>query len=129
MGWGTAGTRGAVMTLALFDALEETMTWLGVGNVEGILMRATPNVTPSRESVLLRGGVVGYQLPVLRASVIPVTRGDTLILATDGVRTGFSTALNLSQSPQKIADQILSQYGKETDDALVLVARYLGRAS
>ena len=35
------------------------MTWLGVGNVEGVLLRAALRI--ARESVLLRGGVAGYQ--------------------------------------------------------------------
>src|SRR5882672_1595339 len=33
-------TRGVVMTLAQLDAVEDTLTWLGVGNVEGRLLRA-----------------------------------------------------------------------------------------
>ena len=33
-------TRGVVMTLASFRAADATMTWLGVGNVEGFLLRA-----------------------------------------------------------------------------------------
>src|SRR5688572_9162577 len=35
-------TRGVVMTVASLDALENTITWLGVGNVEGVLLRADP---------------------------------------------------------------------------------------
>src|SRR5436309_11591566 len=30
-------TRGAVMSLASFDARENTLTWIAVGNVEGVL--------------------------------------------------------------------------------------------
>src|SRR5438552_70445 len=33
-------TRGVVMTLAALSALEQTVTWLGVGNVEGRLLRS-----------------------------------------------------------------------------------------
>src|SRR5439155_15774712 len=33
-------TRGVVMSLASFDALRAKMTWLGVGNVEAVLVRA-----------------------------------------------------------------------------------------
>src|SRR5262245_1263061 len=33
-------TRGVVMSLASFDGARSTMTWLGVGNVEGFLVRA-----------------------------------------------------------------------------------------
>jgi hypothetical protein len=120
-------TRGVVMSLASFNALDNTMTWLGVGNVEGLLLRADAAASPPRENVLLRGGVVGYQLPALRASILPVTRGDVLILATDGIRGGFVEDVTLSDPPQQIAEHILARRAGGTDDALVLVARYLGR--
>jgi hypothetical protein len=34
-----------------------------------------------------------------------------------------------SDPPQQLADQLLAEYGKATDDALVLVARYMGTAA
>lgn len=121
------GTRGAVMSLASFNALDETMTWLGVGNVEGTLFRADPHGIPEHESLLLRGGVIGGQLPPLRASILPLARGDTLILLTDGVRPPSIHEVNLGSPPKQLAAQILARYGKGTDDALVLVARYVGK--
>jgi len=60
-----AGTRGVVMSVAVFDAHAETMTWVGVGNVEGVLLRAQAAASPRREMLLLRGGVVGVHLPAL----------------------------------------------------------------
>jgi hypothetical protein len=119
-------TRGAVMSLASFNALDSTMTWLGVGNVEGVLLRADAAADPPRENVLLRSGVVGYQLPTLHASILPVTRGDVLILATDGIRSGFAEDVSLSDPPQRIAEHILARRATGMDDALVVVARYLG---
>jgi negative regulator of sigma-B (phosphoserine phosphatase) len=119
-------TRGVVLTLASFKPLDGTMTWTGVGNVEGVLVRAHAGEGPAREYVLQHGGVVGLQLPPLRGSVIPVFPGDTLIFATDGIRSGFAERLPLEDSPRLIADRILSRDVKGTDDALVLVARYLG---
>ena len=122
-------TRGVVLTLASFNAADDSMTWLGVGNAEGVLLRGptgSAKADSPREMVLLRGGVVGYQLPPLRASVLPVARGDTLILASDGIRSGFVDAVTLTDSAQQVADRILMQYNKGTDDAIVLVARYLG---
>src|SRR6267378_4198238 len=32
------GTRGVVMSVAVFDRSDRSMTWLGVGNVEGLLL-------------------------------------------------------------------------------------------
>ncbi|MBI3789047.1 MAG: stage II sporulation protein E (SpoIIE), partial [Ignavibacteriales bacterium] len=80
----------------------------------------------TRENILLRGGVVGYQLPQLRASVVPVSKGDTLIFVTDGIFSRFAESLNKAESPQKLADEICAQYKRESDDAMVLVARYTG---
>jgi phosphoserine phosphatase RsbX len=118
-------TRGVVMSLASFNAVDGTMTWLGVGNVEGILLHRAAHVVPAQEGLLLRGGVVGDRLPRLAASIIQVSEGDLLIFATDGIEPGFADNVNLNRSPQQIADHILAEHRKGTDDALVLVARYI----
>src|SRR5581483_5470340 len=86
---GLRRTRGAVMTLASFDARTSSLTWLGVGNVEGIVLRERPGGGPSRESVTARGGVVGFQLPPLRPSTLAISPGDLLVMATDGIRNSF----------------------------------------
>ncbi len=123
------GTRGVVMSLASFNGQDNTLTWLGVGNVAGVLMRAEPQAnpaSPAREELLQRAGVVGLQLPALYATVFPVVPGDILVFATDGIRRDFYEAINLREAPQRIADQICARYSTHTDDALVLVVRYLG---
>jgi serine phosphatase RsbU (regulator of sigma subunit) len=116
-------TRGVVMSVAAIDFERGLLTWLGVGNVRGVLYHFEGTAKPQREELLLRPGVVGAQLPALRATVTPVGRGDTLILATDGVRSDFADTLTLSADPQALAPKILAQYGRPIDDALVLVAQ------
>ena len=120
------GTRGVAVSIASLDALEDTMAWISVGNVEGRLIRAEAAGDGTRESVLLRGGVVGFQLPPLRASVLTVSPADLLLFATDGVRHGFDEGVIVSDPPQKIAESILDRHAKGTDDALILAVRYLG---
>jgi len=128
------GTRGVVMSLASFSAQHSSLTWAGVGDVEGILLRAAPSAQPARESIPLRGGVLGYQLPLLRAATLSMTPGDLLILATYGIRSSFAQEPLLhnplirqaADGPQQLANYLLVHYGKETDDALVFVARYRG---
>ncbi len=119
-------TRGVVLSLACVDPDHGMMTWLGVGNVQGVLMRADPKNGNAQESLLLRAGVVGSQLPALQATVLPIVQGDTLFFATDGVRSDFSVTLSARENPQRAADRILEHYGSGNDDALVLVARLTG---
>ena len=114
------------MTVASWNGLDGTMTWLGVGNVEGLLFRANPSSAAPCENVMLRGGLVGAQLPELYASVIPISASDMLILASDGIRHDFEQDIVTKASPKRTADHILEKYFKGTDDALVLVARFLG---
>jgi len=120
------GTRGVVMSLAAFSRIDRTMTWLGVGDVEGRIVFADPNVIPSRTTLITRGGIVGAHIPAARPWVIPISPGDLLIFNTDGIRSGYVTDVAPTGPVQQIADQILARFGKMTDDALVLVARYLG---
>ena len=121
-----ARTRGVAMSLAAFHEREQRLTWLGVGNVEGMLLRAKATPGASAESILLRGGVVGYKIPSLRPSTTHVGPGDTLILTTDGIESAFRYGLRAEGPPQHLADRILSEHRRESDDALVIVARYLG---
>jgi len=119
-------TRGVVMSLASFTRAHGTMTWMGIGNVEGFVFRASATVGPRYSSLLLRGGVVGSHLPPLYASSLSVMPGDTLIFSTDGIRSDYAEGLSTAGRPQQIADSILARYSKGSDDALVLIARYIG---
>jgi serine phosphatase RsbU (regulator of sigma subunit) len=119
-------TRGVAMSIALLERCDETMTWLSIGNVSGILLRANHEGSIEREYVLTRNGVVGHRLPPVRAATLRLHRGDLLVFATDGVREGFHNDVSLDACPQKTADRILAQHGKATDDALVLVGRWNG---
>lgn len=120
------GTRGVVMSLASIDTSNERVTWVGVGNVDGFLFRADLSHESTSQYLHASPGVVGARLPTLRAAVVPIAQGDTLILVTDGIRGGFNEGLSLKFSPQRIADSILAQHRLQTDDALVLVARLEG---
>src|SRR5882757_3787139 len=81
-------TRGAAVSLAALNTRYGTMTWIGVGNVAGVLLR-TDNTLPT-ENLLLRSGVVGYQMPLLQAAVLPINAGDLLIFTTDGLLNDFA---------------------------------------
>jgi negative regulator of sigma-B (phosphoserine phosphatase) len=118
------GTRGVVMSIAKLNSSDKTLVWVGVGNIEVLLLKADGKPKISRERLLLRGGTLGYQLPPLRESVIPFMPGDTLIFVTDGIRGSFEEGIKPGDKPQAIADNIMEKFNKGTDDALVLVIRY-----
>lgn len=119
-------SRGAVFSIAAIDFNLCTLTWIGVGNVQGILIRSANSEFVGTKSLLLRPGVVGSQLPNLQVATLPVSPGDTLAFATDGIRGEFSDDLFPHEAPQRCADRILAKHCKGTDDALVFVARFLG---
>ena len=121
-------TRGAVMTLIALNTREDTLTALGIGNVETVLHRADAAAKPRHESVLLRGGVVGYNLPNLQASVLPIAPGDVVVFGTDGVREDFSELITTLETPRQLADKIISQKFRGTDDGLVLACKYIGKS-
>lgn len=115
-------TRGVALSLARWEAAERKLTWLGVGNVEGILLLAGDQ-RPESHRLVQRGGVVGVRLPTLMVTPLAVSAPALLILASDGVGGGFERGLNRHGTPAAIADQILTHFWKDNDDGTVLVAR------
>ena len=117
------GPEGLQRALHLRD---RTLTWLGVGNVEAVLFHRARLSDMTRHRALLRAGVIGYRLPPLHAEILPLKPFDTLIIATDGIKPDFDEGLTLDGAPEHIADGILARHRSGMDDALVVVARYLG---
>jgi phosphoserine phosphatase RsbX len=116
-------TRGVVMTVASI-AKDGQMEWLGVGNVEAIVVRSA--LPHQHEGVLARGGVVGWRLPSLRMRDSRLDTGDLLVMATDGIRADFASSIDPILAPDVIASAILRESSRGHDDALVVVARYGG---
>lgn len=119
-------SRGAVMNLAWVNYSERTLTWLGIGNVSGILLRAGA-MENAKEYLLNRGGVVGSQMQPPYTVVRPIAPGDSILFFTDGVQAACGVAFNdLITQPERLANSLLQKWARDDDDALVLVARYLG---
>lgn len=120
-------SRGAVMTVLFVNPSEDVLSYIAVGNVVGMVVHRQPLHNEEKQTfMLLRGGVVGHVLPNLHTSRVRIERGDTIILATDGIGFEFATDRGLLQTPQRLAERLLDRYAVESDDALVLAARYLG---
>lgn len=115
--------RGAVMSIASCNGVENTMTWIGVGNVEGMLVHAAATAGKPA-SLLVRGGIVGDRLPTLLSATVPLRRGDLLFFATDGIQSAFLRELRYTEHPHELVHRIFMQHGKSTDDVLLLAARW-----
>jgi negative regulator of sigma-B (phosphoserine phosphatase) len=115
-------SRGAVMTVAWFDLERRALSWTGVGNVDARLVRAGPD--PREEVALVFGGVLGYRLPKIRPATMELSRGDMLVMITDGIESAISPALEGGGGAQALADRIFAMHGRGTDDALAAVVRY-----
>lgn len=115
---------GATMSLASLDWGSHRMTWLGIGNVAGVLVPHSFRPESPVSRLLVRGGVVGGDLPDLDPVRVAFAPGDVLVLATDGIHEQFADELPAGLEPQALAEHTFAHYAKSTDDALVLVARY-----
>lgn len=140
------GMRGAVLSVAVYQSAAATMTWLGVGNVEGTLVRSGAAGRLDRTTLIAQRGIVGTTLPSLAPATVQVVPGDVLLFSTDGIRSDFLDGVFRPFStdgvrddplvghlragpPAGLAGAIVQQSAKGTDDALVLAARYLGPPS
>ena len=121
-------TRGAVMTMATIDIATRTMSWAAIGNVDAALFCFGANGQRKRQSIVMIGGVIGSRIAAVRPATYKIERGDTLVFATDGIRADFGDRVTQTLAPQALANDILAHCGKTSDDALVLVARWLGGA-
>jgi phosphoserine phosphatase RsbX len=118
------GSRGVALSLASFRDDEATMSWLGVGNVAGRLFRAGRIDDHADEFIVNFGGIVGDELPAFHAATVSLSAGDLLVFATDGIDPEFGGRFERSGTAQEIADRLLREHRRGSDDALVVVARY-----
>lgn len=126
---GLQDTRGAALSLVHLDAATDTLTWLGVGNVNCILARAEGGRAVPVHALIPARGVLGRRLPALTARRLPIARGDVVILATDGIDAHHQHELPELEPLEHAAAEILRRHGAGGDDALVLVLRYRGASS
>ena len=119
-------SRGAAISLARVCARDDTVTWVGVGNVEGRLVHSNGSGSVTVESLIPARGIAGGDVHQLHDTTLPLHRGDLVLLATDGIDPGFADSLRPHGTADELAARILADHSKAHDDALVVAARYLG---
>lgn len=123
----TRGTRGAAVSVYVLDFAREQLRYSGVGNVEGRLVQPVKS-----ERTITYRGIIGATLPRLRVLELPLPETPWLLIAhTDGVSARFEIkpgTFNALASGrltlQTLADELLAEWSRPTDDAtLVMAAR------
>ena len=120
------GTRGAAISLARLSCSQSTMTWVGLGNVEGRLCASRYTGFRRDASLRLFSGAAGHDMPPVTAATLPLRRGDLVAFASDGVAREFADRLDTTRAPAELAERILDDYWDDNDDAVVVVVRWLG---
>lgn len=112
-------TRGAVVGLLRLDPLYNSATYVGVGNI-GVYVYSRKPIKP-----ISKNGILGYRLPTLLELTYTYDPGDLFVLYSDGVSSQFTQDLHLDirQPPQALAERIVHTYGKQSDDATVVVVQ------
>ena len=113
-------TRGVAMGIAVVDQQAGQVTYAGINN--------TTFRIHGRKSISLTSneGIVGAGFRRLNPETVPLASGDLVIMCTDGLQTRIdlsSCDVTLRRDVQRLADQILQDWRRETDDAAVLVYR------
>lgn len=114
-------TRGAVMGAAIVDYANERFQYAGVGNVAVRVFGAPEPISP-----ISTNGTLGARLGNVRVWTYPWAEGATVVMASDGLSASWEIASYpglLNRSPQILAGVLMRDYGRDADDATVLVAR------
>jgi hypothetical protein len=119
-------TGGCSVAAAIFNTSYNTVSWFGVGSIQGFLHHRSDAADPKYHWLKPQPGYVGDNQFSIRETTLPVRMGDNLILATDTIHPEFADALPIEGKPRVVADRLLGDFARPEDDALMLVTRYLG---
>ena len=115
-------TRGVAIGIAVVDEEAETLTYAGIGNTRIMIVRGAQSVTHLSSN----NGIVGGGYRELTPETVELHSGDLVILSSDGIRERcdlLAYGAELRGDVQQLADRIVVDWGRETDDAAVLVFR------
>ena len=111
-------TRGAAMGIIVIDEAAGTLTHAGVGNTRAVV------VGDKTAHLGSTAGIVGAGYGRLVPEAVPFMADDLVVMVTDGIKQRFDFADFAEMAGddlQRLAEKILQDWSRETDDAAVLV--------
>jgi len=124
-------TRGVAMGIAILDEHTGDLTYAGIGNIRAMVIRSPGAGHTQWSTVRLTSdpGIVGGGFRILRPERVAVTPDDLVLMFTDGIeeQIEFSNyTVTRSSNLQKLAQRIVRQWGRDYDDAAILIYRHEG---
>lgn len=112
------GTRGLALFLArLSEAPGRAGECAGIGNVE------CRTVSESRIAPFCRDGIVGHAVRKVTSFQFEHAPGDTFAIFSDGIQSRFDLSAVAGMEPEAAAESVLQRWGRDYDDATILVVR------
>jgi len=115
-----AGTRGAAISIAAIDLPSSQLRYAGIGNVEGELWHEG-----NQQHLVAYRGIVGVTSRTAREFSFELRDGWVLVMHTDGISRRFDLGAlrtDEQENAQAISDAVLHRWGRESDDATVVIA-------
>ena len=112
-------TRGAAISLATINAVDRSVTFTGVGNVDARVLGG-----PATQYLVPQNGIVGHGMPILRSTQASWPVAGRLIMHSDGIVARWRLDAyrgGLSTHPGLMAGMIYRDFARERDDVTVVV--------
>lgn len=114
-------TRGAAVALTIIDTHDQTVRFLGIGNIAGAILRGED----SRHLVSI-SGTMGHNVRTIREFCYPWSPQSLLVMHSDGIGTRWNLSSYpglMQRAPAMIAAVLYRDMARGHDDATVIVAR------
>jgi anti-sigma regulatory factor (Ser/Thr protein kinase) len=114
-------TRGAVMGVAAIDQEAGRFLFAGVGNIAGMLHSPT-----GAHHLLSAAGIVGHRMGTVHLVERVWSAGHAAVLSSDGLSGRWNLDRYpglMYRHPLMVASVLFRDFGRDTDDASVLVAK------
>ena len=113
-----AGTRGAAVSVARIDLATNRLIYAGIGNVEAHLWQGG-----GRQRPISYRGIVGTVMRTVRSFEIQLEGSWLLAMHSDGLssRLEIPAPSDAWNDPQVLADSLLAEWARQSDDATVVV--------
>jgi len=120
------GTRGAAVAVVRIDSDAGEIRFAGLGNISGVVVTGTRT-----QSMVSHYGTAGHEGRIMREFVYPWSRESLLVMHSDGLSANWNyEAIRpvRHSMPSMIGAVLYKEFGRDRDDACVLVGKYNDRS-